>query len=90
MRDGCPGVRYQDSENVAGWTQVVGRYGGKRKDSLILYCVGFLQTTLCKRFTKTVAVNLTSLVLKMIEELTIPTGANVRFDIYEKTPGLQI
>ena len=31
MRDGCPGVRYQDSDNVAGWTPVVGRRRKKKR-----------------------------------------------------------
>ena len=78
MRDGCPG----GIKILITWLQLLAD-GGKRKDSLILYCIGFLQTTLCERLTKTVAVNLMSLA-------TIPTGANVRFDIYEGTPGLQI
>ena len=88
MRDGCPGVRYQDSDNVAGSTPVVGRQRKQKR----------LPDFVLRRFppdhpmqkTHQDSGSQSDVAGSEDEELTIPTGANMRFDIYEGTPGLQI
>ena len=86
IRDGCPVVSYHDPENVAGWTPVVGRRRRKLSDFVL------------HRFPpdhplqKAHSCNQSDLSSSEEgdEELCIPAGANVQFNIYEGTPGLQI
>lgn len=86
IRDGCPGVSYHDPENVAGWTPVVGRRRRRRE----------LPDFVLRRFPpdhpmrKAHSQDQSDLSSSEDEELRIPAGANVHFNIYEGTPGLQI
>ena len=84
IRDGCPGVSYHDPENVAGWTPVVGRQRRELPDFVL------------RRFPpdhpmrKSHSRDQSDVSSSEDEELCIPAGANVHFNIYEGTPGLQI
>ena len=88
MRDGCPGVRYQDSDDMAGWTPVVGRR--RKKKRLPDFVLRRFPPDHPMRKTHQDSGSQSDVASSEDEELTIPTGANVHFDIYEGTPGLKI
>ena len=89
MRDGCPGVRYQDpDDNEAGWTPVVGRR--RRKKRLPDFVLRRFLPDHCMQMAHRDCGNQSDDSSSGDEELTIPTGANVHFSVNEGKPGLQI
>ena len=89
MRDGCPGVQYQDpDDNEAEWTPVVGRR--RRKKRLPDFVLRRFSPDRRMQMAHRDCGNQSDDSSSGDEELTIPTGANVQFSINERTPGLQI
>ena len=89
IRDGCPGVRYQDpDDNKAGWTPVVDRR--RRKKRLPDFVLRRFSPDHRMQMAHRDSGNQSDDSSSGDEELTIPTGANVQFSVNEGTPGLQI
>ena len=85
-RDGVPGVCYQDTENTAGWTPVIGRR--RKRPQLPSYVLRrFPPDHPLRRNQSNHSSESDS---ETDEEICIPQNANVCFNIIDGVPSLQV
>ena len=86
LRDGVPGVCYQDTANTAGWTPVIGRR--TKRTQLPSYVLRRFPADHPLRRNQSNQNSESD--SEMDEEICIPQNANVCFNIKDGVPSLQV